>query len=110
MLVLIDLLQWVHQYDIPEHIAKNQEQHIRIIVHPDVPDNCTNWKVFDSNEKIVIFLQNEVDFFSKNQSKLQNQYGEKIMNLNSNKLPKGLVTLERIFNLDDEAIGRMNAY
>lgn len=25
------------------------------------------------------------------------------MNLNSNKLPKGLVTLERIFNSDDEA-------
>ena len=38
---------------------------------------------------------------------MQDQYGDQIINLSSNKLPKGLITLERIFNPDDQARGRV---
>ena len=58
------------QYDIPKHVLDDKEQHIRLVVRPIVPDNCRNWQVFDSNEKIVNFLHNEVEFSAKNQSKL----------------------------------------
>ena len=39
---------------------------------------------------------------TENQSKLQSQYGDQVVNLKSNKLSKSLVILERIFNSDDE--------
>lgn len=62
--------------------------------------------MFDPDVLIVNFLQNEAEFFSRNESKLQSQYGDQIVNLNSNKFPKGLVTLEGIFNFDDQARGK----
>ncbi|KAH9298523.1 hypothetical protein KI387_030205, partial [Taxus chinensis] len=43
------------------------------------------------------------EFAAKNQDKLQESYGEQIIQLKINKLPKGLVTLESIFNSDDQA-------
>ena len=59
-----------------------------MVVRPAVPDNGTHWQVFESDEQIVSFLQNEVEFSDRNQSRLQNQYGDQIVNLSSNKLPK----------------------
>ena len=58
-------------YDIPKHVVDTKEQHIRLVVRPVVPDNCTNWQVFDSDLQIVNFLQNEIEFSARNQSKLQ---------------------------------------
>lgn len=37
-----------------------------------------------------------------NQSRLQSQYGDQILNLSSNSLTKGLVTLEGILKFDDQ--------
>ena len=91
-------------YDVPEHVE--DKRHIRLVVRPVVPDNHTNWQVFDSDVQIVNFLQNEAEFSNRNQSKLQNQYGNQIMNLGSNKLPKGLITLESFSNPDDQPRSR----
>lgn len=55
-------------YDIPEQVADDKEKQIRIFLRPIFLDNCTNWKVFDSNVQIVNFLQNEAKFSAKNQS------------------------------------------
>ena len=75
-------------------------------MRPIVPNNCANWQVFDFDVKIVNFLKNEAEFSTRNQSKLQSQYGDRIVNLNSNKLPKGLFTLDGIFNSNDEYKGK----
>ena len=69
---------------------------------PTITDNNTHWQVFDSDEQIVSFLQNEAKFSDRNQSRLQDQYGDQIIHLSSNKLPKGLITLESVFNPDDQ--------
>ena len=52
-------------------------------------------------------MQNEAEFSDRNQSRLQDQYGDQIINLSSIKLPKGLITLESVFNPDDQARGRV---
>ena len=78
-----------------------------MVVRPAIPGNNTHWQVFESNEQIVSFLQNEAEFSDRNQSRLQDQYGDQISNLTSNKLPKGLITLESVFNPDDQARDRV---
>lgn len=59
--------------------------------------------MFDSDEQILNFLLEEDVFSASNQHKLEQQYGDQIIQLKSNKLPKGLITLESIFNADDQA-------
>lgn len=49
------------------------------------------------------FLLEEDIFVVPNQNKLKQNYGDQIVKLKSNKLPKGLVSLESIFNSDDHA-------
>ena len=56
---------------------------------------------------LISFLQNEAEFSDRNQSRLQNEYGDQIINLSSNKWPKGLITLESVFDRDDQARGRV---
>ena len=91
------------QFDIPTEINKeNIQQHVKIVVRPPIPNNHTNWQVFDSDEQILSFLLEEDVFFVSNQDKLKHHYDNQIIRLKSNKLPKGLVTLESIFNRDDE--------
>lgn len=52
------------------------------------------------------FLQNEAKFSNRYQSRLQDQYGDQIIHLSSNKLPKGLITLESVFDPDDQTRGK----
>ena len=47
------------QYDLLEHVEKEKEQHIKLVVRPVVLENCANWQVFDSDEQIVSLLQHE---------------------------------------------------
>ena len=63
--------------------------------------------MFESNEQIVGFWQNEAEFSDRNQWRLQDQYGDQIINLSSNKLPKDIITLESVFNPNDQARGRV---
>lgn len=75
------------------------------MVRPVVPNNKVKWQVFDSTQQIVKFLQEEVEFSAKNQSSLQSIW--RLDHLAQfNKLPKGLITFEGIFNLDDQVKGR----
>lgn len=62
--------------------------------------------MFDSDEQIVSFLQNELEFLDKNQSRLQDQYSDQIIHLSSNKFPKGLITLKSAFNPNDQTRDR----
>ena len=94
-------------YDVPRDLEKKKEQQIKMVVRLSIPDNDIHWKVFESDEKIVSFLQNEAEFLDRNQSRLQDQYGDQIINLSSKKMPKGLITLESVFNPHDQARGRV---
>lgn len=76
------------------------------MVRPAILDNYINWQVFESDAQIVSFLQNEVKFSDRNQSRLHDQYGDQIISLSSNKFCKSLITLESVFYPDDHGRGR----
>lgn len=91
------------QYDIPNSInAVCDQQYIKIIIRPSVLDNNMNWQVFKDDEQILQFLFEEDVFASSNQQRYKEQYGDQVLQLKNNKLPKGLVTLESAFNSDDQ--------
>ncbi|KAH9318857.1 hypothetical protein KI387_020626, partial [Taxus chinensis] len=40
-------------FDIPSDVKrKDNHPHIKVVVRPSIPDNNTNWQVFDSDEQI----------------------------------------------------------
>ncbi|KAH9289573.1 hypothetical protein KI387_033690, partial [Taxus chinensis] len=90
-------------FDVVDNIKREKIQpHIHVIVRPAVLDNNTSWQVFENDQQIVNFLQEEVEFLARNQDKLEQQYGDQVVQLRKNKLPKGLVTLDSIFNPNDQ--------
>ena len=46
-------------YDLPGNLEEEKKQQIKVVVRPAIPDNNTHWQVFESDEQIVSFLQNE---------------------------------------------------
>ena len=72
------------------------------MVESSIPDNNVNWQVFDSDEQILNFLLEEDMHLTFNQHTVREQYGDQIIQLISHNLPKGLVTLQSIFNIDDQ--------
>ncbi|KAH9321932.1 hypothetical protein KI387_016571, partial [Taxus chinensis] len=90
------------QFSPAEEFVKGNTQHIKMVIKPSIPDNNTSWQVFDSDVQIIQFIQNEVEFSSSMQVDLHDSYGDQVIQLKSNNLPKGLVTLEKMFIPDDE--------
>ncbi|KAH9297386.1 hypothetical protein KI387_029068, partial [Taxus chinensis] len=76
-------------FDVVDNIRRGKTQpHIHVIVRPAVPDNNTSWKVFENDQQIVNFLQEEAEFSARNQDRLEQQYGDQVVQLRKNKLPK----------------------
>ena len=87
---------------------------VQVKHRPSVPDNMKHWQIFQDDQQIKNFLEC-VDDFSENQvdqdqedckpaknQSLENMLaGQKIMELKSNHIPKGLVPLERLFDSND---------
>ena len=57
-------------YDVSGDLEEKKKQQIKMLVRPAIPDNNIHWQVFESDEKIVSFLQNEEEFLDRNQSRL----------------------------------------
>ena len=93
---------------------------------PSIPDNVKNWKVFEDNHQIKIFLENEEEFVntqideenqieqippivvetistSNKEGYLNVFVGKDIIQLKNNSIPKGLVPLEDLFDKNDVA-------
>ena len=79
---------------------------IKMVIKLAFLDNDINEHVFEDDAQIVSFLKNEAQLSNRNQSRLHDQYGDQIINLNSKKLPKSLITLESVFNPNDKVIER----
>ncbi|KAH9310961.1 hypothetical protein KI387_025996, partial [Taxus chinensis] len=59
-------------FDVVESIKSEKTQpHIKVVVRPAVPDNNTSWQVFENDQQIVNFLQEEAEFSTRNQDKLE---------------------------------------
>ena len=49
-------------YDVPRDLEEKKGQQIKMVVRPAIPDNNIHWQVFEFDEQIVSFLQNEAEF------------------------------------------------
>lgn len=83
-------------------------QAISVIIRPAIPDNDTHWQVFKSDEKTTLFIQNSREFADQLQPKVKEAYEDQIIQLKSNKLPNGLITLENLFDCDDARNDKRN--
>lgn len=87
---------------------------IQIKHRPYIPDNIKHWQVFEDDREIKKFLEcieyfpeeiideeQEIDNKKVMQSYKNSMGGQKIIELKTNHIPKGLVPLERLFNNND---------
>lgn len=91
------------QFDIQgERNNIHRQQYVKVVVRLSILDNIVNWQAFDLDDQIANFLIEEVEFSNGNQHKFNKQYENQFLQHKTNKLPKGLVTLEPIFNTNDQ--------
>jgi hypothetical protein len=78
-----------------------------MMFRPSIPDNITNWRVFDSDTQIINFLtssdtfQDAVIDDETHQQELQT-YREEANKVKTNCVPKNVLTLEKLFDLQSK--------
>jgi hypothetical protein len=90
---------------------------IQVKYRPSLPDNVKFWKVFEDDAELTRFLA-VIDEFTYLQIDQENEHDHKvedpkfkrkitaheIVQLSTNKIPKGLVPLERLFDNNDVVV------
>lgn len=83
---------------------------IKVKIRPCVPDNVYNWQVFQDDVDLLRFLQcvdqyqSQVITFNdyvENINGKETLFGQVVVQLRTNKFPRGLVALERTFDTKD---------
>jgi ribonuclease HI len=80
---------------------------IELMFRPSIPDNVTSWRVFDCDSQIFNFLtsldtfQNSVIDDEIHQQELQ-YYREETDKIKTNCVPKNVLTLEKLFDLQSK--------
>ena len=83
---------------------------IEMIYKPSVPENVTNLRVFDDNQKVLDFMLNSEVFRDaiieedEHDQVLQETREER----RENPMPKGIVSLEKLFDLQNRFRGTPN--
>ena len=88
---------------IPIHSTEKYEIEVRH--RPAIPDNITNWKVFEDDQQVKDFIKLKEEF-ENTQVDQQNMLVEskgnsKFFQLKNNSIPKGLIPLEKLFDQND---------
>jgi hypothetical protein len=90
---------------------------IQVKYRPSIPDNVKSWKVFEDDVELTRFLA-VIDEFANLQIDQENEHDDEvekpkfrskivvheIVQLSTNKIPKGLVPLENLFDNNDVAV------
>jgi hypothetical protein len=89
---------------IPSEEFSHERFSIELLFRPYVPDNITNWRVFNHDEHIISFLTQEDTY--KYLIIDENQQDSKINSLDckakpENIVPKSIVKLENFYDLQD---------
>jgi hypothetical protein len=75
-----------------------------------MPNNISNWKVFEGNEQIINFLTNQYNFkdlaiddevFQEQSTKTDLHTDQTIDKSKSHAIPKGIANLENLFDLKE---------
>ena len=75
---------------------------MEIVFNPMILYHFDNWQVFEDDAQVVRFLADLYEF-SSGHINWQEESEPPIMQLKENKVPKGLIPLERLFDRDDNA-------
>ena len=99
-----DMLANVASNLCPSDDFSHDKFYVELIYRPSIVDNITNWRVFEDNEQIIIFLHFEDTFKG---SVIDNEQHEALLQAlvseekleHSNTMPKNIVRLEKFRSL-----------
>jgi ribonuclease HI len=82
---------------------------VEVNFRPSLPDNLEHWQVFDSEDQISHFLQNEGEFSETQINLLAEGENIDIIDIPNGPLPKGIVPLEILFDQNDMYKGKASS-
>ena len=91
----------------PSNDFSHDKFFVELIYRPSIPNNITNWRVFEDDEQIINFLNFEDTFKGsviddeQHESLLQDLASEEKPE-HSNIIPKNIVRLEKLFDLQEK--------
>lgn len=94
----------------PKEIPFAKISQIEVQNRPSIPENIENWQVFEDDKDISNFMLSEDKYHGQEMDcsdlietidDKETIFGQEIMQLKTNKVPKGLVALENIFDNQD---------
>jgi hypothetical protein len=91
---------------------------VELLYKPSVPNNISNWKVFEGDEQIINFLTNQDNFkdlaiddevFQEQSTEVDPHTDQPTDKSKSHTIPKGIANLENLFDLKERFKGSKNA-
>jgi hypothetical protein len=91
---------------------------VEFLYKPSVPNNISNWKVFEGDEQIINFLTNQDNFkdlaiddevFQEQSTETDPHTDQPTDKSKSHMIPKGIANLENLFDLKERFKGSKNA-
>jgi ribonuclease HI len=91
---------------------------VELLYKPSVPNNISNWKVFEGDEQIINFLTNQDNFkdlaiddevFQEQSMETDPRTSQPTDKSKSHTIPKGIANLENLFDLKERFKGPKNA-
>jgi ribonuclease HI len=83
---------------------------VELLYKPSVPNNISNWKVFEGDEQIISFLTNQDNFkdlaiddeeFQEKLTETDPRAGQHMYKSKAHTIPKGIDNLENLFDLKE---------
>jgi len=103
----VDLLENVASRLLPSEGIFTDRFYVELLSRPSVPDNFTNWRVFDDDEQLMQFLHKEDTFKDQviddkeHVKSLQESASESEPRNLRNTTPKKVLDLEKYFDLQN---------
>ena len=103
----VDMLANATSNLFPSDDFSHNKFSVELIYRPSIPDNITNWRVFEDDEQIINFLHSQDTFKGlviddeQHESLLQDSASEEKPE-HSNTMPKNIVRLEKLFDLQEK--------
>jgi ribonuclease HI len=74
---------------------------MEVLFRPSIPDNFEHWKIFEDDDQIIRFMENNKEFTDSQIDFLADSMNLEVINLQNNTLPKGCIPLENLFDRHD---------
>jgi ribonuclease HI len=74
---------------------------MEVLFRPSIPDNLEHWQVFEDDDQIIRFMENNKEFTDSQINFLADSMNLEVINLQNNTLPKGCIPLENLFDRHD---------